>query len=117
MSFLPNQEGVPKQAIRQESPSPDPLGSMTTSLDGFYAWIATSAVGMQKFNNLLVVVDTLTKQVHLVPTTKDVTAEGVAQLYFDNIYKLHGLPKAIISDRDTKFTGALWRTLHKTVGT
>ena len=79
--------------------------------------LPSSAVGMQKFNNLLVVVDTLTKQVHLVPTTKDVTAEGVAQLYFDNIYKLHGLPKAIISDRDTKFTGAFWRTLQKMVGT
>ena len=43
----------------------------------------------------------LTKQVHLIPTTKDVTTEGVAQLYFDNIYKLHRLPHRIISDRDT----------------
>ena len=72
---------------------------------------------MQKFNNLLVVVDTLTKQVHLVPTTIDVTAEGVAQLYFDNIYKLHGLPRGIISDRVKKFTGAFWKALQKMVGT
>src|SRR5947208_2409577 len=40
MSFLPNQEGIPKQAIRKESPSPDPLGPMATSLDGFHARIA-----------------------------------------------------------------------------
>jgi hypothetical protein len=33
---------------------------------------------------------------------------SVAQLYFTNIYKLHGLPEAIISDRDMVFTSALW---------
>src|SRR5205814_2801079 len=64
----------------------------------------------RKFNNLLVVVDTLIKQVHLIPTTKDVTAEGVAQLYFDNIYKLHGLPRAIISDRPTGTRNSLERS-------
>src|SRR5438045_9074775 len=79
--------------------------------------LPSSAVGNQKFNSLLVIIDMLTKQVHLIPTTKDVTAGGVAQLYFDNIYKLHGLPRGIISDRDTKFTGAFWRTLQKMIAT
>ena len=83
----------------------------------FMPGLPSSTVGNQKFNNLLVVVDTLTKQVHLIPTTKDVTAEEVDQLYFDNIYRLHRLPQGIISDRDTTFTGALLRTLQKMVGT
>ena len=83
----------------------------------FMPGLPSSAVGNQKFNNLLMIVDMLTKQVHLIPTMKNVTAEGVAQLYFDNIYKLHGLPQGIISDRDMKFTGAFWRILQKMVGT
>src|SRR5438552_10218555 len=83
----------------------------------FMPGLPSSAVRNQKFNNLLVIIDTLTKQVHLIPTPKDVTAEGVAPLYFDNIYKLHGLPQGIISDRDMKFTGVFWRTLRKMVGT
>ena len=48
---------------------------------------------------------------------KPVKAEGVAKLYFDHIYKLHGLPKGIVSDRDSKFTGAFWRALQKMIGT
>ena len=51
------------------------------------------------------------------PTTKNVTAQQVARLYYDNIYRLHGLPKAIISDRDTKFTGDFWSTMQKLFGT
>src|SRR5271170_2137459 len=41
----------------------------------------------------------------------------VARLYYDNIYRLHGLPKAIISDRDAKFTGDFWSTMQKLFGT
>src|SRR5271154_6944464 len=71
----------------------------------------------QKYNSLFVVECMLSKQCHLIPTTTNVKAEGVAKLYFDQIYRLHGLPRAIVSDRDTKFTGAFWRTLQKMVGT
>ena len=65
----------------------------------------------QKFNALLVVVDLLSKMTCLIPTTTNIKAEGVAKLYFDHVYKLHGLPKGIVSDRDSKFTGAFWRAL------
>jgi hypothetical protein len=41
------------------------------------------------------------------------TALTVAQIYLDNVYKLHGLPKKIISDRDRVFTSALWKELHR----
>ena len=58
-----------------------------------------------KFDSVYVVVDTFSKMCHIIPTTKNVTAQQVARLYFDNIYRLHGLPRAIISDRDSKFTG------------
>ena len=83
----------------------------------FMVNLPSSAIGDLKFNALYVVVDLLSKMTRLIPTTTNVKAEGVAKLYFDNIYKLHGLPKGIVSDRDTKFTGAFWRALQKMVGT
>ena len=79
--------------------------------------LPSSAVGDLKFNALMVVEDYTAKMARLIPTTTNVKAEGVAKLYFDNIYKLHGLPKGIVSDRDTKFTGAFWRALQKMVDT
>ena len=51
---------------------------------------------------ILVVVDRLTKMVHVVPTMTDVTAEGTAKLLVDNVVKLHGLPLDIVSDRDSR---------------
>jgi transposase InsO family protein len=53
--------------------------------------------------------------VHLIATTTIVKAEGVARLYFEHVYRLHGLPKGIVSDRDTKFIGVFWRVLQKMV--
>jgi transposase InsO family protein len=83
----------------------------------FMVNLPSSAIGDLKFNSLMVIEDYLTKMTRLIPTTTNVKAEGVAKLYFDNIYKLHGLPRGIVSDRDSKFTGAFWRALQKMVGT
>src|SRR5947208_16476250 len=69
-----------------------------------------------KFDSMYVVVDTFSKMCYITPTMKNVTAQQVACLYFDNIYKLHGLPKAIISDRDSKFTSDFWSTIQKLLG-
>src|ERR1700689_3684531 len=83
----------------------------------FLVNLPSSALNDQKYNLLFVVEDMLSKQCHLIPTATTVKAEGVAKLYFDQIYRLHGLPRAIVSDRDTKFTGAFWKTLQRMVGT
>ena len=48
--------------------------------------------------------DRLTKMVHVTPTTTSVDAVGTARLFFDNVVRLHGVPTAIISDRDPRFT-------------
>uniref|UniRef100_A0A2N9IC59 Reverse transcriptase n=1 Tax=Fagus sylvatica TaxID=28930 RepID=A0A2N9IC59_FAGSY len=44
-------------------------------------------------------------------------ASKIAQLYFDEIVKLYGLPKTIVSDRDVKFMSYFWKTLWHLVGT
>ena len=66
----------------------------------------------RKFNAITVFVDKLTKQAHFVPSTTTATAVDVARQFFDNIFKLHGLPITIVSDRDTRFTSRFWQELH-----
>lgn len=43
----------------------------------------------------------------------DTTAPAVADAFFTNVVKLHGLPKSIVSDRDPRFTSRFWRELFK----
>ncbi|GMF20524.1 unnamed protein product [Phytophthora fragariaefolia] len=71
----------------------------------------------REVDSIWVVVDRLTKRCHFVPTTKNVTAEGVARLFIDNIGKLHGMPTNIVSDRDRKFVSAFWQHVFKSIGT
>ena len=52
----------------------------------------------------MVVVDKLTKPVHFVPVKRNHIAANIAKIYMREIAKLHGIPKTIVSDRDTKFT-------------
>ena len=59
-----------------------------------------------------VIVDRLTKMAHFVPIKDEQkTAEGCAKLFLENIWKLHGLPSSIISDRDPVFTSTFWAVL------
>jgi Integrase zinc binding domain len=66
---------------------------------------------------LMVVIDRLTSQVHLVPTTTMVTAKGIAWLFLKEIVRLHGVPDSIVSDRDSKFTSIFWCELQRLMGT
>jgi len=67
----------------------------------------------QGYDTILVVVDRLTKMVHFIPTTERTSAEGLARLFRDNVWKLHGLPESIISDRGPQFTAGLMRELNQ----
>jgi transposase InsO family protein len=62
-------------------------------------------------NCILVIVDKFTKYAYFVPLKHPFTALSVAKLFIDNVYRLHGLPSVIISDRDRIFTSNLWREL------
>ena len=59
-------------------------------------------------NVILVVVDRLTKYAHFLPLAHPYSVQTVAELFFDNIIKLHGPPSMIVSDRDRIFTSKLW---------
>jgi transposase InsO family protein len=62
---------------------------------------------------ILVVVDRLTKYAHFLALSHLYTAQSVAQLFWDNIFKLHGPPTAISTDRDRIFTSKLWQYIFK----
>ena len=63
------------------------------------------------------VVDYLSKRAHFVPTRTNVSTRGVANLYVEHIFKLHGIPDVIVSDRDSKFVSSFWKSLHSLMGT
>ena len=63
------------------------------------------------FNAICVVVDRLTKQRHLTPCTTTITAEGLADLFCDRIFRYHRLPEMIVSDRQPQFASHFWKHL------
>ena len=67
----------------------------------------------QGYNSILVVVDRLTKIVYFIPTTEKMLAEGLAKLFRDNVWKLHGLPESIILDRGPQFMAGIMRELNR----
>lgn len=94
-------------------PLPVPSGAWETIIMDFIAGLPSSGHA----NCILVVVDKFTKYAHFIPLSHPYTASSVAQVFFVNVYKLHGLPSAIISDRDPVFTSNFWQHLFKITGT
>ncbi|POM66154.1 DNA/RNA polymerase [Phytophthora palmivora] len=59
----------------------------------------------------------MNKMVHLAPVRDKVTGKQAAQLFLDSVFRYHGLPETIVSDRDPRFTDVFWDTLFQLLGT
>ena len=90
-------------------PLPSPSGPWESITLDFITHLPPS----NNFTAVLTIVDRFTKMAHFVPTYDEVTAEDTAQLFLDNIFRFHGLPVSIVTDRGSQFTSKFWRRLHQ----
>jgi len=67
-------------------------------------------------NAVMTVVDSVSKRVHFVPTHTTVTVEGAARLFLHHVWKLHGLPKRVVSDRGPQFVALFTKELYRLLG-
>jgi len=65
---------------------------------------------------VMTVVDSVSKRVHFVPTHITVTAEEAARLFLHHVWKLHGLPKHVVSNRGPQFVASFTKELYRLLG-
>jgi len=107
---------------RNKNCTEQPAGKLMPNSTPDKAWSHISADFITKlplaqgYDSILIVVDCFTKMAHFVPTMERTTAKGLARLFRDNVWWLHGLPKSIISDRGPQFVVGLMRELNGLLG-
>ena len=67
-------------------------------------------------DTVMTVMDSVSKRVHFVPMHTTVTAEGAARLFLHYVWKLHGLPKCIVSDCGPQFMASITKELYRLLG-
>ena len=71
----------------------------------------------RQHDSIMVVVDKLTKVAHFILVKSMHKTGDIVKMFMKDIFKLHGFPKAIVSDRDVKFTSNFWNGLFAELGT
>ena len=69
-----------------------------------------------RYNVVMTVIDFISKRVYFVPTHITVIAEGAARLFLHYIWKLHGLPKRVVSDYRPQFVASFTKELYRLLG-
>jgi hypothetical protein len=103
-------EHVPYPGLLQPLPIPE-LAWTHISMD-FVEGLPKS----QGKDVILVVVDRLTKYAHFISLSHPYTTQEVGQIFLDHVFKLHGLPQVILTNRDPIFTSTVWQSLFNTMG-
>jgi hypothetical protein len=68
-------------------------------------------------DSIFIVIEIFSKMANFIPCHKTNDATYIENLFFKEIVRLHGFPRSIVPDRDTKFVGHFWRNLWKKFGT
>ena len=86
-----------------------PVGKLMPNNIPYHRWqsilvdLITELPQSHSYDSILVTIDCLSKRAHFIATMSDITSLRVAQLFWDRIWKLHGLPEEVISDRGPQF--------------
>nr|GFB31766.1 retrotransposon protein, putative, Ty3-gypsy subclass [Tanacetum cinerariifolium] len=80
-------------------------------------FVARFTPTQRRHDAIWVVVDRLTKSAHFLPIRKDFSVSRLAEIFQQEIVRLHGTPSAIVSDRDPRFASHFWKGLQKAWGT
>jgi hypothetical protein len=107
---LNKSENIPYPGLLQPLPIPDMVFQHLTM--DFIEGLSKS----EGKDTILVVVDKLTKYSYFISLEHPFTTKTIVRLFMDNVFKLHGLPLVIITDRDRIFTSQLWQELFKSLG-
>jgi hypothetical protein len=83
----------------------------------FYGFFVGFPFKSHRHNAILVIVDKLTKSAHFISFRDTYTVIDVAHVFVSGVIHFHGLPKKIISDRDSRFTSRFWKILQSRLGT
>ena len=67
-------------------------------------------------NGIVAFVCRLSKMVRLAAVKDSVTAHETAQLFLEHVFRHHGLPETLVSDRDPRFTSSFWKHLFRLIG-
>ena len=70
-----------------------------------------------RMDAIVVIVDWFTKMIHLKATMTNVLLEGIAKIYRNVIWKLHGIPRKILSNRGLQFASKFMEELTRALGT
>ena len=73
----------------------------------------TGLPSVEGYDAVCVIVDRFTKQRHLIPCTTTIDAEGFTELFIREVFRLHGLPQTVTSDREPPFVAACWKCMCK----
>ena len=71
----------------------------------------------RQHDSIMVVDDKLSKVAHFIPVKYTYKVVNTAGVFMKDISRLHGVPRLLVSDRDAKFTGNIWKDLFKGLGT
>ena len=72
---------------------------------------------LRQHDSIMVVVENLTKESHFILVNSTYKADSIAKIFMKEIFKLHGFPKAVVSERDVKFNSNFWKGLFANLGT
>ena len=80
-------------------------------------FITRLSMTWRQHDSIMVVVDKLKKATHFILVKSMHETDDIANIFMKEIFKLHGLPKEIVSDRDVKFTSNFWKGMFADLGT